>query len=364
MISILLLIVTARIDKGNPLFPYVPDLFRVKIPLASSISSTLAGSFFTFSTMMLVVTTYASNYTPRVVENFLANRITMGVIGLFVGGFLYTVVSLFLLKDSVNSKDVVSATVAIVYSLASIGYFIKFVFFVSNQIQDVNLIKQLDQRAGDVIDRFVEEHRKHVRVEKNRLFQLQKERPLYFDRDGCLELLDYESLLSLKSPSLIHVHILPKIGDFLTRNQMVAKIYYDENAPDEKIAAKTIAMPNVEQKKFTRNDYLFSIQKLVEIALRTISPGINDPNTAINCIYIINTLLGKLSEIYGNYTIVTSKDKNIKITFEDFNLESDLYHIFYQIIHYGKEDLSVVIAIFEALKTVLRVSHASNRRTS
>lgn len=191
-----------------------------------------------------------------------------------------------------------------------------------------------------------------------------KERPLYFDRDGYLELLDYESLLSLKSPSLIHVHILPKIGDFLTRNQMVAKIYYDENAPDEKIAAKTIAMPNVEQKKFTRNDYLFSIQKLVEIALRTISPGINDPNTAINCIYIINTLLGKLSEIYGNYTIVTSKDKNIKITFEDFNLESDLYHIFYQIIHYGKEDLSVVIAIFETLKTVLRVSHASNRRTS
>ena len=86
-----------------------------------------------------------------------------------------------------------------------------------------------------------------------------------------------------------------------------------------------------------------TIQKLVEIALRTISPGINDPNTAINCIYIINTLLGKLSEIYGNYTIVTSKDKNIKITFEDFNFESDLYHIFYQIIHYGKEDLSVVI---------------------
>lgn len=127
MISIFLLIVTARIDKGNPLFPYVPDLFRVKIPLASSISSALAGSFlaittFTFSTVMLVVTTYASNYTPRVVENFLANRITMGVIGLFVGGFLYTVVSLFLLKDSVNSKDVVSATVAIVYSLASIGY--------------------------------------------------------------------------------------------------------------------------------------------------------------------------------------------------------------------------------------------------
>lgn len=87
MISIFLLIVTARIDKGNPLFPYVPDLFRVKIPLVSSISSALAGSFlaittFTFSTVMLVVTTYASNYTPRVVENFLANRITMGVLSL------------------------------------------------------------------------------------------------------------------------------------------------------------------------------------------------------------------------------------------------------------------------------------------
>lgn len=82
MISIFLLIVTARIDKGNPLFPYVPDLFRVKIPLASLISSALAGSFFTFSTVMLVVTTYASNYTPRVVENFLANRITMGVLSL------------------------------------------------------------------------------------------------------------------------------------------------------------------------------------------------------------------------------------------------------------------------------------------
>ena len=87
---------------------------------------------------------------------------------------------------------------------------------------------------------------------------------------------------------------------------------------------------------------------LVEIALRAISPGINDPNTAINCIGKICNLLGQLFSTKNNFILLKNQDDS-NVVYVAYSVEEELYLTFYQLIHYGKEDPSIAKAILEGI---------------
>lgn len=115
---------------------------------------------------------------------------------------------------------------------------------------------------------------------------------------------------------------------------------------------KLISRFNVEEERLDYNDYRYSIEKIIDITLRALSPGINDPNTAIHCINILGVILGKLGEIEGKYTIFKNKKSDFKIIYKEFNFKEELFFTFNQIVHYGKSDISVMIAVFNALNTI------------
>lgn len=89
LLTILVLLVNLDVI---PLIHVLPGFLLTGTALAQSILSTLAGAWltvttFTFSTTMVVLTTYSSSYSPRIVENFLQQKTTMRVLGTFIGGF-------------------------------------------------------------------------------------------------------------------------------------------------------------------------------------------------------------------------------------------------------------------------------------
>lgn len=102
-------------------------------------------------------------------------------------------------------------------------------------------------------------------------------------------------------------------------------------------------------------DYDHEITNLVEIALRAIGPGINDPNTGINCISKISILLGTLFSD-DNHFIVKKSNEKAKIVYIAYSVEEELYLTFHQLIHYGKNDPSVAYAILEAIYLIYMLS--------
>ena len=102
----------------------------------------------------------------------------------------------------------------------------------------------------------------------------------------------------------------------------------------------------------------------MDIALRALSPGINDPGTAISCIQSLGLLCGKLSQIDGGYAIAKAKTEDgstHEIIMEAYNFEADLYSTYTQIVHYGKGDIMVVLALLNAMKGVLLHTVEANR---
>ena len=88
---------------------------------------------------------------------------------------------------------------------------------------------------------------------------------------------------------------------------------------------------------------------MTEVALKAISPGINDPNTAVFCINQLGWVLSRIAVSNIENTYYYDKEDYIRYMTEDVSFEDLLYKTFYQLRHYGKEDVSVAGSILDAL---------------
>lgn len=367
-ISFVLAFFAITIDtKSIAVLEYIPDLFLTSIDLAKLILSTLSGALltittFTFSTIMVVLTMYSSNFSPRVVNNFLTDKITMKVLGVFVGGFIYCILALFFMKNTYSSYLVISATIAVAYSIFCIIYFVIFVYNVSSSIQATKLIADIYEESRLIISRTLASRQAYKNLDEYDLDAFKHKLDVLSNKSGYLELIDFEELMMLLSEIDSILIIKLNIGDFISKNQSIATLYYNQDIKQEEIMIQLNNHFGTEDERIAYNDYRFSIQKIIDIALRAMSPGINDPNTSIHCINILGVILGELSEIEVRHTLIQDQSKKTKIIFEDFNFQEELYITFYQIINYGKKDISIVLAIFNALKTISRNSSAEKKQ--
>lgn len=358
LISLILAVGVILIDtRFYSLLDYIPNVFLTSIDLAKVILSTLAGALlnmttFTFSTIIVVLTMYSSDFSPRVVKNFLTDKITIKVLGVFVGGFFYCILALFFMKKSYSQHLVLSATIGVIYSILCIIYFVIFVYRIAQLIQVSKLIERLYNESYEIIERTLEYREDQVSVDEYALGPFDYNIELISDHSGYLELVEFNDILNILSNCESKLVLNVDIGDFIAKNEILATLYHNEEEVDENIIDKVIAQFSIKEERIAYNDYRFSLQKIVDVALRAISPGINDPNTAVYCINILGVLLSKLGEIKGTYTVFKNDNSLAKIIFQDFNFKEDLYFTFYQIIHYGKTDISVLLSLLNALKVI------------
>lgn len=361
--SMILLFVVSLIDLGIiPLNPYLPDIIKLKVDFSQSILITLSAAFltittFTFSTILSVLNTYASSFTPRVVENFINMKITLKVIGIFIGGFFYCVGSLIFTRDFFNNEVIISGFVAILYSMMCIVYFIVFIQRVITKFQGVNVISDIAGTAQSVIDSEIELRRQGMSfTNEGNVSGIS----IKSDKSGYLSSVDLNSLISLMGDREGALRIDTKIGEYVSEDTEIATIYLKEGMEDE-LKEKILNSFIFQDKKFETTDYRYNVTKLLEIALRAISPGINDPNTAIHCINKLGVLLSSFASI-DHHHIQKARNEKFHIYYSSYSFKEELITFYLPLIHYGREDLQVVLAILDSLGSLFDCATAQNKK--
>lgn len=95
--------------------------------------------------------------------------------------------------------------------------------------------------------------------------------------------------------------------------------------------------------------------------MRAISPGINDPNTAIHCINKIGVLLLPLSQV-NSYHIKQEKDTSVEIFYSSHSFEEDMEYLYMPLIEYAKTDLSVIQSILRSFYMIRLSATTRNKR--
>lgn len=337
--------------------PYIPSVLLTNVDLAKTIMGSLSGALltmttFTFSTILVVLTMYSSQFSPRTLKNFIHDKITWRVLGIFLSGFIYNTLSLLFMRDDLYTTDVISTFVGIVLAFFCLSTFAYFIHYIATHVQVGQLINDLIADTEEAISKIekLQEDKKSEEPEWGPVGIKETHRAV---KEGYVQFLSFSKLVDYAEKQQLHVEVLVKTGDYVYEGKPIFHIFKVSDA--ELSFDKFYSLGT---SRTSEQDLDFAIQKLVEVALRAISPGINDPNTANEIITRLGRLLGRVGQLRTGPFLLGEK----RVLYRFPAYKNILYKTYYQLSHYGKEDISVLISIMESLKVAAEIAPEQNHQ--
>ncbi|MFD2673486.1 DUF2254 domain-containing protein [Marinicrinis sediminis] len=363
--AVLLVTLTAMLDHtyDGKLESHLPAILLTKVGLAETILSTLASALLTvttitFSMIMVVLTTYTSQFSPRTLTNFMTHKMTLRILGVFIGGFLYSLLSLLFMKEDLGDRYLISATTGILIAVICVVFFVQFLRHVSSFIQVENLIDRLMDEALAVVDNQIKKaSAPQLVIGADALAVTSVYRtmtPVYPEKPGYVQEVDTAQMIQLAVQHGWFIEMTSRQGDFVAPEQPLLHLFSDGDIGEQAYRDAVRSCVKIGKNKRIVQDRVFALQKLAEVALRAISPGINDPNTARDCIRSMSVVLGRAGEIESGDWLFADEDGRPRLRCVEYSFDELLYLSFYQLRHYGRGDVSVYAAMLDALLLVAR----------
>ncbi|WP_421384973.1 DUF2254 domain-containing protein [Bacillus salacetis] len=366
LLSFVLAILTITVDYywAASMEEYLPDFMMTRVDLAQVVLSAIAGSLltmttFTFSTVMVVLTTYSSQFSPRALKHFINDKTTVRGLGIFMGGFIYCITALLFMRNSLQQEFVTAAFFGVAYAIGCLAFFAYFIHHVATSIQISSLIGRLERDTLKVLDFYKKLQKENVVQEEKmipRLYRYKKE--VSSKESGFLQFVDFNGLLEHSAEKDVLIDLKIRVGKFIRKGQTLYTIY--SNSEKNEDLTEYLSLGSERMGKY---DLEFSIQRISEIAVRAVSPSINDPNTARDCIRYLGVLLGDTAELNDGQLTMTDKEGKPRVTIPFFIFERMLYKSFYQIVHYAKQDISVILALLDAMIIIQKEMPDSRQET-
>jgi uncharacterized membrane protein len=343
---------------------------------ARSVLSTIAGSMMTvagvtFSITIVVLNLASSQFGPRLLRNFIQDRGIQFVLGTFVASFIYCLLVLRSV-ESVGQDIFVpsfSVTVAVVLAFLNVGVLIYFIHHIATSIQADKVISGVSNELQRNFRRiFTEELEQKPTNITTSMAALQKENTAHFHRhvifacaNGYLQAIDLDRLMQLAQKNDFILYIQLKPGQFVVAGSVLTIVSSEKKSVedcDQVIRESFI----VGGQRTPQQDVEYSVHQLVEIAIRALSPGINDPYTALDCI----DQLGSALCFLGNkkFPIENLFDDNgkLRLVIKPFTYSGMLNASFDQIRQYGSSSVAVTIRLLEIMTTITVQTYRCTQR--
>ncbi len=340
---------------------FVPNIVLTNQDIAKSLYSALITAILTmttisFSTIMVVLTTYTTQFSPRTLQDFMKNRFTQHVLGVYSFSFVFVLLNLLILTED-KKKVMASPFFTVLISIVCLAFFVLFIHHSSRFVQVNNLISEIRNRTSTVIKTTYAEKSFHEETDWDQevINDLRKQEPqvIAASHSGYIQQLQFKNLIEWAANEDAIVESEFQIGDYIQKGMPIFKCWCAREMEAEEKCQQYLLIGN---ERVDTQDIEFSIQKLVEIAVKAISPGINDPHTAINCINRIGSLLADLGSEYQPIRYYSDDKGHLRVIMEPKPFEEYLYMSFYQIRIYGSNDVSVMNGVIEALYQVAAVN--------
>ncbi len=367
LVSIIASQMTISIDQSNIISSdqIPPWLYTGSPDGARSVLSTIAGSMIsvagvTFSITMVTLSLASSQLGPRLLNNFMRDRGNQVVLGTFISNFTYSLLILRSIRglDEIMFVPHLSLTIAIVMVIISLGVLIYFFHHVSMMIQAQNLIAEIGKELDATVERLFS-NRSDKSPYDNRL-RNENDIPSDFDDEvifinahesGYLQAIDYDELLEIAENNDLILKFLYRPGDFIAEGSDVIALYGKEEV--EEVNDNILEAIVIGTSRLRIQDIEYSIDQLVEIAVRALSPGINDPFTAIACLDQLSTTLSDIAERTIPLGYHYDPNDQLRIISNVVTFDGLVNVAFNQIRHYGRSDVAVTIRLLEVIAVII-----------
>lgn len=248
--------------------------------LSSLLSSLITMATLTISITMVVLTLAAGQLGPRLIRNFMGDWRTQGVLGLFIGTIVYLLMVLRLIEDDGPADQVPHFAVTGATALVLLCVF-TLLFYVHHLARSI-IVDTVINRVGRELDKAIQAFVPHHPTRAADPTQVLEETPaIYgFRKSGYVQAVDFEGLAKAAEQNGAFLELTFRPGHHLLGNGAHVRIR-PVQALNETIKQAIEAAVVLGDERTPVQDIEFVARQLVEVALRALSPGINDPFTAI-----------------------------------------------------------------------------------
>lgn len=285
-----------------------PRLFGAGAEGASQMLSTLAGSTMTvmgvtFSMTLVALALASSQYTSRILRNFMRSRVTQGTLGMFAGIFAYCLIVLRTIRGGEGVVEFVPSMAvfaAFILALVGVGVLIYFIHHIASSIQASSIIASVAEETLAAVDRLFPERLGHGPDEEDEQGPLpqspagQAWQAVTAELNGYIQGVDNDALLRLARDRKTIVRMEHCIGSFVVRNTPLAHLAMAD-PPDQATIAALNACCSIGRHRTVEQDVAFGIRQIVDMAMKALSPGVNDTSTAVMSVDYLTAILAQLA---------------------------------------------------------------------
>ncbi|WP_299990799.1 DUF2254 domain-containing protein [uncultured Pontibacter sp.] len=350
-----------RISVGGSLIDKVPflkidDENTARDLLSSLLTGLLTLVTFTFAMVMIVLTQVTSSFSPRLLPDLLNKRGSQIVLGTIIGtaGFIIVVLSNVNTMPEGPKVPVLSVAISMYLGFACLISFIYFIHMISNQVQIGNILSNTYHTTRAVLDRELKSGSYHEDWKEDEKFYLVKAWDSgYFDTVTSKEFMKVSRKMGLKLRVLVHQ------GTYLLKDEPFLKINKPMNQEIQQILEENVIFRHQENIK---ENFFYSFKQLTEIAVKALSPAINDPGTAIHAIDYLLDLLCRLQGLRGQ-KVVVHEDGTAAIIYAPVPFEATFYLCTASIRAYSSQDVAVQAKLIDLIAKVSKRDEENKHRS-
>ena len=349
-----------------------PLLFGAGAAGARSLLTAVASSMITvagvvFSITLVALSLTSSQYTSRVIRIFMRDRVNQVVLGVFVGIFAYCLVALRTIRggDEQTFVPALAVSVGLILAFVGIAFLIYFIHHISTSIQASSIIAGAAQETIEAVDHLFTEvlaAEEDENEDSDRWASLAHQSWVAIPawKSGYLESFDADALLRVARKYGTILRMECGIGEFIVEGGPLVSVANPDILDDE-MTAKVNALYVISRQRTVEYDVAFGIRQIVDIAMKALSPGINDTTTAVMCVDYLTAILVRLA----NRRIVTTHRLDhgtLRVIAKGPSFESFFAEAFDQIRQNARGNVAIMSRQLGALLTIARQTTNPSRR--
>jgi uncharacterized membrane protein len=334
---------------GWSLLDFSPEGARAV--LGAMAASMMTFIVFVFSILLVAVQIAGAQLSPRIIARAFRNPATRSCLALFTFTFTFTVAVLGRIEESTPQ---LSALVAVLLSLTSIGAFLYLIDYLGKGLRPVTILTELGAEGHDTIvaayPRLIGPGEAAQATAPYRPASPLR-RPLASAASGVVLAFDGAGLLAVASRADCVVELAPQVGDFVAMGDPL--FLADGNLPtgeETRLQESVVLGPE----RTAEQDPAFAFRVIVDVAAKALSPAINDPTTAVLALDQLHHLLREVGRRHLDDGVVRDSGGTVRLLYRTPDWEAFVFLAVSEVRHYGASSVQVARRLRAMLENLIQ----------
>lgn len=336
--------------------------------LSSIASSMITVAGVTFSITIVALSQASNQYSSRILRNFMRDRANQAVLGVFLGIFTYCLLVLRAIRGGDEGVFVPSLSVfgGVVLAMVGIGFLIFFIHHAARSLQASKVIADASAETRKTIDRLFPEMLQSTVPELNveaeiagalaHRSQIIVSAPI----SGYIQAYDEESLIDLAASHDVVLRMHSGVGEFAISDTPLMSVY-SRTPLNMELVEDIQSAYSISFERTIEQDPGFGIRQIVDIALKALSPGVNDTTTALTCVDHLTAINVQLANRRIARPVI-SKDGELRLIVRGPNFKTFIEESYNQIRNNAGGNAAIIGRLLQSLQAIAVITDNQARR--